>query len=281
MYFSCRPGPDADGQYVSYSAFVDLDRRDPCRVLAVAEEPILPLGDTGCFDEFGVYPVSVVRDGPEIRAYYAGWTRARSVPFNTAIGCAVSRDGGRRFERLGPGPIIPYTPNEPFVMSGPKVRIFDGVWYLFYIAGRSWTMDAGRPEPVYRIRMATSADGLTWTKAGRDLIPPRVEPDEAQASPDVFRAGGRYHMHFCYRHSTGYRGRERGYRIGYAWSTNLVTWTREDEHSGIDVSEEGWDCEMISYPHVFAVDGRVYLAYLGNAVGREGFGLAALDGPFA
>lgn len=280
MYFSCRPEPDANGRYVSHSAFVDLDRADLFRVRAVAEAPILPLGATGTFDEFGVYPVSVIRDGEQVRAYYAGWTRCESVPFNTAIGCAVSRDGGRTFERLGPGPIIPYTPDEPFVMSGPKVRRFGGTWYLFYIAGRSWKMAAGRPEPVYRIRMATSADGLSWTKAGRDLIPPRIEADEAQASPDVFHADGRYHMHFCYRHSTDYRGHARGYRIGYAWSDDLATWTRDDARCGIDVSEAGWDAQMISYPHVFAVDGRTYLAYLGDDVGRGGFGLAALDGPW-
>lgn len=280
IYFSCRPEADASGQYVSYSAFVDLDRRDLFTVRAVAEEPILPLGGTGSFDEFGVYPVSVIRTGEEVRAYYAGWTRCVSVPFNTAIGCAVSRDGGRRFERLGPGPILPYTPDEPFVMSGPKVRRFGDTWYLFYIAGRSWKRVEGRAEPVYRIRMATSPDGLTWTKANRDLIPPRIEADEAQASPDVFEAGGRYYMHFCYRYSTGYRSHERGYRIGYAWSTDLLNWTRDDARCGIDVSEEGWDAQMISYPHVFAVDGRTYLAYLGNEVGRGGFGLAVLDGSF-
>lgn len=280
MYFSCRPAPDADGQYVSYSAFVDLDRRDLFSVRRVADEPILPLGDIGTFDEFGVYPVSVIRSGSDIRAYYAGWTRCRSVPFNTAIGCAVSSDGGCRFKRLGPGPIISYTPDEPFVMSGPKVRRFGGTWYLFYIAGCSWKTVNGRAEPVYRIRMATSSDGLSWAKVGRDLIPPRIEADEAQASPDVFEADGRYHMHFCYRHSEGYRSRERGYRIGYAWSTDLLHWTRDDARCGIDVSEEGWDSEMISYPHVFEIDGRVYLAYLGNGVGREGFGLAALEGGF-
>jgi predicted GH43/DUF377 family glycosyl hydrolase len=279
MYFSCRPEADADGQYVSYSAYVDLDRGDLFRVRAVAEAPILPLGSPGTFDEFGVYPVSVIRAGDAVRAYYAGWTRCVSVPFNTAIGCAVSHDGGRRFERLGPGPILPYSPDEPFVMSGPKVRRFGDTWYLFYIAGRSWKRVEGRAEPVYRIRMATSPDGLTWTKANRDLIPPRIEADEAQASPDVFEANGRYHMHFCYRYSAGFRSREGGYRIGYAWSDDLLTWTRDDGRCGIDVSEEGWDAQMISYPHVFTVDGRTYLAYLGNEVGRGGFGLAALDGP--
>ena len=28
VYFSCRPPPDKNGQYISYSAFVDLDRFD-------------------------------------------------------------------------------------------------------------------------------------------------------------------------------------------------------------------------------------------------------------
>jgi hypothetical protein len=85
-------------------------------------------------------------------------------------------------------------------------------------------------------------------------------------------------MFFCYRYSRHYRGRENGYRIGYAASTNLVDWVRDDAKAGIDVSNEGWDAEMLSYPHVFDVDGTTYLAYLGNQVGRYGFGLAMLDG---
>ena len=136
----------------------------------------------------------------------------------------------------------------------------------------------GRAEPVYKIRMASSPDGLRWTKHGRDLIESRIEADEAQSSPDVTHAGGKYHMFFAYRYSSGFRGRERGYRIGYAWSRNLIDWVRDDAAAGIDVAAEGWDSEMISYPHVFELDGKVYMAYLGNQVGREGFGLAVLDG---
>src|ERR1700746_3653345 len=75
VYFSCRPPADANGQYVSYSAYVDLDRKDLFQVRAVSEKPILELGGSGCFDEFGVYPVSVLRQGSEVRAYYGGWTR--------------------------------------------------------------------------------------------------------------------------------------------------------------------------------------------------------------
>jgi predicted GH43/DUF377 family glycosyl hydrolase len=164
------------------------------------------------------------------------------------------------------------------VLSGPKIRRFNDTWYLWYIAGRKWKMVDGKAEPVYKIRMASSSDGIHWTKMNKDLIPSRIEDDEAQASPDVFYANGKYHMFFCYRYSSHYRGKENGYRIGYASSTNLVDWVRDDAKAGIDVSKEGWDSEMISYPHVFELDGKTFLAYLGNQVGRYGFGLAVLDG---
>ena len=144
--------------------------------------------------------------------------------------------------------------------------------------GRRWKQIEGRAEPVYKIRMATSQDGIHWDKLNKDLIESRIEEDEAQASPDVFFANGKYHMFFCYRYSAHYRGKRNGYRIGYACSTNLVDWSRDDSKAGIDVSEQGWDAEMISYPHVFELDGKTYMAYLGDQVGRYGFGLAQLEG---
>ena len=278
VYFSCRPKPDAAGQYVSHAAYVDLDRANLFHVVGVSERPIIGLGGLGAFDEFGTYPTSVIRYGEELRAYYGGWTRCRSVPFDVAIGYAISRDGGVTFEKQGRGPVLSADLHEPFVISGPKIRRFGDRWYLWYIAGTTWIPNEGRPEPVYRIRMATSDDGLHWERRHRELILPRLETDECQASPDVTFANGTYHMFFCYRYSCGYRGREKGYRIGYASSVDLDRWVRDDTKAGIDVSDEGWDSEMISYPHVFELDGRTLMFYLGNQVGRYGFGLAELEG---
>lgn len=277
VYFSCRPKPDSNGQYVSYSGFVDLNRKNLFEILEVSAEPILSLGDKGTFDEFGTYPVSVARNGNNVIAYYAGWTRCESVPFNVAIGMATSADDGRTFIKAGQGPILSYSMNEPFVLSGPKIRRFNDKWYLFYIAGRKWVGSDDKPEPVYKIRMAHSSDGINWTRHDADLIESRLEEDEAQASPDVFYRNNQYHMFFCYRYSLGFRGKEKGYRIGYAVSDDLVHWKRNDAMAGIDVSDEGWDSEMISYPHVFELDNSMYMFYLGNQVGRLGFGLAKLE----
>jgi hypothetical protein len=278
VYFSCRPHSDQMKQYVSYTGYIDLHRNNLFEILDISQEPILQLGEKGTFDEFGVYPTSVIKNGNDVIAYYGGWTRCESVPFNVAIGHAVSHDNGKTFIRSGHGPILSYTLNEPFVLSGPKIRKFNKLWYLFYIAGQKWIKNNGNPEPVYKIRMAYSEDRQNWIKLNTNLIESRIEENEAQASPDVFFNNSRYHMFFCYRYSLQFRNKEKGYRIGYATSEDLITWVRDDSRAGIDVSEKGWDSEMVAYPHVFELDGNIYMLYLGNEVGRYGFGLARLEG---
>ena len=263
------------GQYVSYSAFVDLDRADLFKISARRRAADPAPGRAGRVRR--IRYLSGVRD-PRRRRGSSLLRRMDAL----RVGALQrrhrmrdqSRSGRNPFASSDGGPVLGYSPDEPFVLSGPKIRRFDDRWYLWYIAGRKWKWCDGRPEPVYKIRMAMSDDGIHWTRVNRDLIESRLEVDEAQASPDVFYADGKYHMFFCYRRSSDFRGRDNGYRIGYASSPNLVDWTRDDAKAGIDVPDEGWDAEMISYPHVFELDGKTYMAYLGNQVGRYGFGLA-------
>ena len=278
VVFCSRPRPDPEGMYVSYLASLDLDRNDPTRILEISDAPLMQLGERGCFDEFGTNPVSVIADGPRIRAYYAGWTRCESVPINGCIGLAISEDLGRTFRRLGPGPILSYSVDEPFLLGSPRIRRFNERWVLFYVSGKRWiAMDGARPEPVYKIRAATSDNGLDWTKLGHDLIEDRLGPNECQACPDVAWHNDCYHMFFSYRDSHHYKVGTGGYRIGYAWSTDMLAWHRADHMAGIGVSSSGWDSQMASYPHVFLLDGKWFMLYQGNEMGRAGIGIAQLD----
>ena len=85
-------------------------------------------------------------------------------------------------------------------------------------------------------------------------------------------------MFFCYRQSSDFRkNRDRSYRIGHAYSDDLVNWTRDDGSMVVDVTEGDWDSDMLCYPHVFECDGNVYMLYNGNEFGRYGFGLAILE----
>lgn len=277
VYFCSRPAPGTDGQYLSYIAYIDLDCNNLTRILRVCERPVLELGKYGTFDEFGTYPVSVISDGDEIRAYYAGWTRCESVPFNAAIGLAVSRDSGETFQRLSDGPVLSYSPDEPFLLGSPRIRKFNGCWQLWYVAGKEWRMIDGKPEPIYKIRMATSDNGIDWCRKNKDQITDKLGEHECQACADVSYRNGRYHMFFSYRDIRNYKGREGGYRIGYASSPDMVNWQRDDERIDITPSETGWDSELVNYPHVFALDGTSYMLYQGNGMGRTGFGLAILE----
>lgn len=277
VFFSSRPRPDPNGQFISRLGYIDLDKADLFKIKSICAEPILPLGATGEFDEFGTYPVSTARSGTEIRAYYAGWTRCESVPFNAAIGLAVSQDDGATFTRKGCGPVLSYTPDEPFVLGSPKIRRFGDTWYLWYSSGRQWIKGGGRPEPVYKIRMAHSRDGIEWEKVGRNLLDDVLEENECQAGADVFHLDGKYHMLFSYRCNLNFRDAGRGYRTGYAFSGDLLHWTRADHRAGLTTSPAGWDSESVSYPHVFELNRQLYALYQGNEIGRFGFGLARLE----
>jgi hypothetical protein len=68
----------------------------------------------------------------------------------------------------------------------------------------------------------------------------------------------------------------KGYRLGYAESFDGLTWERHDEDVGIDVSENGWDSEMVCYSCVQPTKYGTYMFYNGNNYGETGFGVATL-----
>lgn len=277
VYFATRPDPDEQGNFVSYAGFVDLNRNNLFEIINIAEEPALKLGERGCFDEFGTYPISTIREGNEVWAYYGGWTRQVSIPYNTAIGFAKSCNNGVSFEKLGNGPVLSYSLDEPFNLGSMQIRKFNDVFHLFYVAGKKWIVVEGVPQMSLKIRMATSKDGLNWQKHNKNLIADSIDGNESQASPDVIFINGKYHMFFDYWDPMTFR-KSRKRKIGYACSEDLINWKRDDQKAGIEVSESGWDSEMLAYPHVFELDGNIYMFYLGNEVGRYGFGLAQLEG---
>ena len=73
------------------------------------------------------------------------------------------------------------------------------------------------------------------------------------------------------------RNKKDSYRIGYADSADGVRWERKDHLAGIDISGEGWDANMIAYPHVLDWRGQRFLFYNGNGFGKSGFGYATWD----
>ncbi|HMJ47111.1 MAG TPA: hypothetical protein VK498_07255 [Ferruginibacter sp.] len=278
VYFSTRE-KDETGKYLSHISFVDFDKNFQ-KILQFSKETIIPLGKLGCFDEHGIFPINILRDKDKILAYTTGWNRKVSVSADASIGMAISNDNGLTFKKTGDGPILTSSLYEPFLVGDAFVAKFEGQYHMWYIHGSKWITDPSEQDPqrVYKIVHATTADGVNWEKEGKHIIADKLDENECQALPTVINFNDQYHMFFCYRQAIGFRKvKERGYRIGYANSTDLVNWQRDDDNVGIEVSEEGWDSDMLCYPHVFHCDNKVYMLYNGNEFGRLGFGLAVLE----
>ncbi|MFN3633928.1 hypothetical protein, partial [Exiguobacterium profundum] len=271
-YFSTRE-PDGD-MFKSHVRYVDMTR--DFNIIDVSTDEIIPLGKRGTFDEHGIFPFHVTRTRDGLYGYTSGWSRRDSVAVETGIGLSVSQDEGETFERLGDGPVLSASIEEPFLVGDPFV-VTREQYYMYYIYGTTWKEGPdGVQERTYKIALATSEDGQTFKRHGR-IVSDKIA-DESQALPTVFEADGRYHMIFCFRDTFGFRTDPlRGYRLGYAYSENLLDWTRDDAALGFERSSDGWDADMECYPHVFEWGGRHYLLYNGNEFGRHGFGVAILE----
>lgn len=279
IYFSTR-AMDYNGKYLSHIAFVDMDLSLK-NIIKISDQTVIPLGELGCFDEHGIFPINMLRHGNSIYGYTCGWSRRVSVSVETAIGLVLSDDGGNSFKRLGNGPILAASQYEPCLVGDAFVRVFDNIFHMWYIFGTRWKryLDNSAPDRTYKIGHATSVDGINWVKdEAKQIVIDKLGPDESQALPSVIKIGSRYHMFFCYRESFDFRiNTGKGYRIGHAWSDDLVRWNRDDENPLLEGSSGGWDSDMQCYPHVFEHRDHVYILYNGNEFGRYGFGLAVLE----
>lgn len=277
IYFSTRTN-DAPGQFLSHVQYVDYDF-DLKTIIDSSKHEVLSLGKRGCFDEHGIFPLSPVRVGDKIYGYTNGISRRVSVAVETGAGLAISTDSGYTYQRVGDGPVVSATTDEPFLVGDPFVRVFDEKFHMFYLFGKKWSdaTDDAHAERVYKIGHATSDNGIDWRKTNTSLIPDVIDENECQALPTVIKLDNRYHMYFCFRHMKGFRDdATKGYRLGYAYSDDLKQWNRDDSQVGISVSDEGWDSEMMCYPNIFECNNEVYLLYNGNNFGRDGFGIAKL-----
>jgi hypothetical protein len=238
------------------------------------------MGGLGDFDEHGVFPFHIFELDNQVLAYTTGLSRRKSVSIDSSIGLAISQDGGHIFKRFGRGPVLTSSLHEPFLICDGFVRKIRNVLHMWYVSGLRWidNPDGGEPERVYKIVHAVSNDGIKWEKENRLIIPDYIGEDECQALPTVIEVDGVCHMVFCYRDAIGFRNEAgKGYRLGYAYSKDLVNWTRDDQVLGLELTGEGWDGQMMCYPHLFRLNGRIALLYNGNNFGKEGFGLAILE----
>jgi hypothetical protein len=259
IYFSGR-----DKENRSHIGYAVMEINSSYKILEYSSEPVLTLGNLGCFDDNGVTPSSIVDYAGRKYLYYIGWNKRSTVRMSLVAGLAVSNDGGKSFERYSRAPVLERTNEEPYsILTAPYVIIGKGVWRMWYVSGIGWV----NPDlPRYNIKYAESRDGIHWERNGTVCIDLKSETENALARPCVIKDSNLYKMWFAHK------GKE--YRLGYAESKDGLKWERKDAEAGIDTSESGWDSEMMEYAFVFRHNNRKYMLYNGNNYGFDGIGLA-------
>lgn len=266
IHFSSR-----DQQNRARGGYFDLDIENPHQMLNISGNPTLDLGPLGAFDDSGVVPSSIVDYQGKKYMYYAGWTKAVTVPFHFHIGLAISEDGGLSYQRYSNAPVLGRNFNDPYITGAPFVIKEGDIFKMWYVSATKWEAQEGnKPKHYYTIKYATSEDGISW-KTSNHLCIPYKDEEYAIARPVVYKSADEYHMWFTYR------GGKNTYRVGTASSDDGIEWRRAVTPLGIDVSEEGWDSEMICYASPLEYKGKMYALYNGNGYGYTGIGLAVLE----
>ena len=262
LYFSCR---DADSR--SHIGWAEVDIRPPFKVLRIAEEPLLAPGELGTFDDSGVSLSCIKQINGRKYLYYLGWNLSVTVPWRNSIGLAIYDPLTETFQRNSRAPLMDRNDVDPYSISYPFVLQDEGIFRMWYGSNLGWGRD--QKDMAHLIKYAESDDAIHWKRNGIIALNFKNEREYAMSRPYVLKENGLYRMWYSYRGES--------YRIGYAESEDAISWRRKDEEVGIDVSESGWDSEMIEYPFVFEHKGVQYMLYNGNDYGKTGIGLAAVD----
>lgn len=258
-----------NSQNQSLIGYADIDINDPFTILKTPERPVLGMGQLGAFDDNGVTASWIINYQNVKYLYYIGWKPRSTTRFGLMTGLAISEDGGESFRRQSRAPILSLTDLEPFsILTAPCVLKEGDLWKMWYVSCVDWVHE---DLPRYNIKYAESDDGIEWRQPGTVCIDFLSEEETALARPCVLFENDKYRMWYSYKDPAI------GYRMGYAESPDGLHWERMDEQVGIDISESGWDSEMIQYPYVFNHKDKKYMLYNGNDYGKGGAGLAVLD----
>lgn len=240
------------------------------KIIKNYRDPFFEHGPEGSFYADGVsigncYVVNGIR-----YMLFMGWQAPHGGQWRGDIGrLVVNQDLMLQLDENSP--FIGSDDTDPISLSYPWVLANeDGGYRMWYGSTRAW--DAGNGEMLHVINTASSINGNHWHREGL-AVPYELGLAQAFSRPTVAKnAQDKYEMWFSYRSGAGEK-----YRIGYAHSIDGEKWELDLKATGITVSPDGWDSEMIEYPYVFDHAGQRYMLYNGNGYGKTGFGLAILE----
>ena len=260
---------DDDG--ISRIGWIDVDSRDPTRVLRICNAPALDIGAPGMFDDNGVILGDVIRmpDGG-LRMYYVGFQIVKRAKFLAFTGLAISDSDGVRFDRVSTTPVLDRTPTGPFINALHSIMPVEGGFRAWISCGRDWQYFDGQPYPKYDCWTVLSKDGVSFDT---DNALPIMGVNE-----DEYRIGRPRVNHLpdgSYELRVTSDSVSQQYACFLAVSDDGINFIRTTAEELPRGAVDAWDEQETCYPARIDVPGvGSYLFYNGNGMGRTGVGVA-------
>jgi len=217
-------------------------------------EPILDLGSAGAWDDVHAGQPTVIYDAPLWKMWYVGNDGSTA-----KIGYAPASSPFGPWTKHLSNSIVSPSGWEGLIIAGMSVIREASDSYKMLYHGSDVVTDAA-------IGLATSADGVSWTKHPSN---PVLEKDAGVywMAKSVFvprtlvKRNGVYHIYFSGKPTT----LTDFSRVGYASSEDLVTWTVQ-ETPLILTGTRAWEGATespgeIEEPHAVLIDGYWYVYY--------------------
>ncbi|WP_027183766.1 hypothetical protein [Desulfovibrio inopinatus] len=251
---------------------VDIDPSNDMRILAVHECPGLERGREGAFDSAGLMPSSVIAVDDRILMWYTGMRLRQDLPFEDAIGLAMSEDGGMSFQKVSETPVLAAGPEGAALALIPMVVRHAKSFEMWYSCGTRWTSYEGHLNPQYNLRRAHSPDGVQWT------VNALREYGMCTAVRPYIDTSGQPELFFSARGTNRFREPHSGeayhlYRASL--DNNIIQPATVRPVNFVPAPEpEDWDSWMQAYCCVVPFRNTRVMFYTGNEFGRTGFGYA-------
>lgn len=235
-------------------------------------EPFFEFGSEKSYFSHGVSIGNYYEVNGKKYILFMGWKVAPNEHWRGEIGRLVlnpdyslSLDGHEEKPFISRNHIDNISLSYPWVLSYEKNK-----YHMWYGSTISWKIANG--EMLHVLNYASSLDGDNWNLKGLS-VPYIIGEFQAFSRPTVVKNSQLgFKMWFSYRGNLS-----QTYRIGNAISNDGINWEINLKNKDIDVSDTGWDSEMIEYPYVFEHKNKLYMLYNGNGFGKTGFGLAVYD----
>ena len=215
-------------------------------------DPVLSPGNYNDWDAGSVAPGVVIKEDGVYKMYYVGW---RDQNLNWSIGLATSSDG-INWTKYSNNPVLYGTAGWEYQIAATSLLKINNTYYLYYF---------GRNFPEYKIGLATSTDGINWSKYSGNPILIQTESWELTGvyNPTVIEDNGTYKMI--------YSNAAPNTAFGMATSTDGVNWSKSINNPIVKKqnTSNNWGAGGIGYPFLMKFNNEYRLYYSGKIENSE------------